>query len=44
MVDGTGANSTAPGMLIARLAWIVIELFAVLYFGQQGSLFFYQMF
>ena len=44
MVDEPRAHSTAPGMLIVRLTWIVIQLFAVLYFGQQGTLFFYQMF
>jgi len=44
MADPAERDSVHPGMLIARIVWIVIQLFAVLYFGQQGTLFFYQFF
>ncbi len=32
------------GSLVVRVAWIAIRLVLVFYFGQQGALFFYQLF
>ncbi len=44
MDDAAAPDRLGAGRLLARVAWIVIQLVAVLYFGQQGSLFFYQFF
>ena len=33
-----------PAWLVFKLAWIAIQLVCVIYFGQQGVLFFYQNF
>ncbi len=44
-VDDDLALGRVPlGRLIARVAWIAIQLVIVFYFGQQGATFFYQNF
>ena len=44
MAEGPDPDHVSLGSLTLRLTWIVVRLFAVLYFGQQGTLFFYQFF
>jgi hypothetical protein len=44
MSEASNRDSVHAGMLIARVGLIVVQLIAVLYFGQQGTLFFYQFF
>ena len=44
VVDDVTLDHVPLGSLVLRVAWIAIRLILVLYFGQQGALFFYQNF